>query len=35
MPVTMEQVRGKLEPIEPDYTEAAKLGPDAMPFLSS
>jgi HEAT repeat protein len=33
MPVTMEQVRGKLEPIEPDYTEASKLGPDAMPFL--
>jgi HEAT repeat protein len=33
MPVTMEQVREKLEPIEPDYTEAATLGPDAMPFL--
>src|SRR4051794_40817028 len=33
MPVTMEQVREKLEPVEPDYTEAATLGPDAMPFL--
>ncbi|OGB25973.1 MAG: hypothetical protein A3I66_09790 [Burkholderiales bacterium RIFCSPLOWO2_02_FULL_57_36] len=29
----MEQVREKLERIEPDYTEAATLGPDAMPFL--
>lgn len=33
MPVTMEQVREQLEPIEPDYVEAAMLGPDAMPFL--
>ncbi len=33
MPVTMEQVREKLELIEPDYVEAAMLGEDAMPFL--
>jgi HEAT repeat protein len=29
----MEQVRAKLELIEPDYAEAAKLGPEAIPFL--
>jgi hypothetical protein len=33
MPVTMEQVREKLEPIEPGYIEATMFGPDAMPFL--
>ena len=33
MPVTMEQVRKHLEPIEPDYVEAAMLGEESMPFL--
>ena len=33
MSVTMEQVREKLEAIEPDYAEAATLGPDTMTFL--
>lgn len=33
MPVTMERVREQLEPIEPDYVDAAMLGEDAMPFL--
>lgn len=33
MPVTMEQVREKLEMIEPDYVDAAMLGEEAMPFL--
>jgi HEAT repeat protein len=34
MPVTMEQVRRALDPEEPDYDKAAKLGPDALPHLS-
>jgi HEAT repeat protein len=33
MPVTMEQVREKLEPIEPDFRDAVRLGPAALPFL--
>lgn len=33
MAVTMKDVRSALEPEEPDYAEAAKLGPDALPHL--
>jgi HEAT repeat protein len=33
MAVTMEQVLAKLSPIEPDYDDAAGLGPDALPHL--
>ena len=33
MAVTMEQVLEKLAPIEPDYEDAARLGPDALPHL--
>ncbi|MDP9372193.1 MAG: hypothetical protein M3Q65_07005 [Chloroflexota bacterium] len=33
MPVTMEQVRAVLTPEEPDYAQAAGLGPDALPHL--
>ena len=34
MPVTMEQVRAALDPEEPDYEKAAKLGADALPHLA-
>jgi HEAT repeat protein len=34
MPVTMEQVRKALDPEEPDYAKATKLGPDALPHLA-
>jgi HEAT repeat protein len=33
MPVTIEQVRAALEPEEPNYEEAAQLGPEALPHL--
>ena len=33
MAVTSEQVRAVLDRDEPDYEEAARLGPDALPFL--
>ena len=33
MPVTMKEVRAALDPEEPDYTKAAKLGPQALPHL--
>jgi HEAT repeat protein len=33
MSVTMEQVLSYLGPEEPNYVEAAKLGPNALPFL--
>ena len=33
MPVTMKQVRAALDPEEPDYEKAAKLGPEALPHL--
>lgn len=33
MAVDMEQVRAALMPEEPDYPEAAKLGPEALPHL--
>jgi hypothetical protein len=33
MPVTMEQVRAFLDPEEPDYQQAAQLGPEALPHL--
>ena len=33
MSVTMEQVLTKLAPIEPDYDDAVRLGPDALPHL--
>ena len=33
MPVTMQQVRAHLDRDEPDYPEAARLGPDALPHL--
>ena len=33
MPVTMEDVRAVLDPEEPDYAEAQKLGPEAVPHL--
>ncbi len=34
MPVTMKQVRAALDPDEPDYAKAARLGPDALPHLA-
>lgn len=34
MPVTMEQVRAALDPDEPDYAQARRLGPEALPHLS-
>jgi HEAT repeat protein len=34
MPVTMEQVRKALDPEEPDYAKATKLGADALPHLA-
>ena len=33
MAVSMKQVRAALEQEEPDYNDAAKLGPDALPHL--
>lgn len=33
MPVTIEEVRAALEPEEPDYEQAAQLGPEALPHL--
>lgn len=33
MPVTIEQVRAALDPEEPDYEQAAQLGPEALPHL--
>jgi HEAT repeat protein len=33
MAVTMRQVRAQLDRDEPDYAEAARLGPDAIPHL--
>jgi hypothetical protein len=33
MAVTMQNVRAALDPEEPDYEEAAKLGPEALPHL--
>lgn len=33
MPVTMKQVRAALDPEEPDYEKAAKLGREALPHL--
>ena len=33
MPVTMKDVRAALDPEEPDYKKAAKLGPQALPHL--
>jgi hypothetical protein len=33
MAVTMEDVRAALDPEEPDYTNAAQLGPQALPHL--
>jgi HEAT repeat protein len=33
MTVTMEQVRAALDPEEPDYQQAAQLGPEALPHL--
>lgn len=33
MALTFEQVRATLEPEEPDYRKAAKLGPEALPHL--
>jgi HEAT repeat protein len=33
MAVTSEEVRAALDPEEPDYEAAAKLGPDALPHL--
>lgn len=35
MIVTMEQVRSALEPEEPDYSRAARLGPEALPHLKA
>jgi hypothetical protein len=35
MAVDMGQVRAALEPEEPDYAAAAKLGPDALPHLAA
>jgi HEAT repeat protein len=34
MEVTMEQVLGQLNRTEPDYEQAARLGPEALPLLS-
>jgi hypothetical protein len=33
MSITMNAVRAHLDPDEPDYTKAAELGPDAIPYL--
>jgi hypothetical protein len=33
MPVTMEDVRAALDPEEPNYPKAARLGPEALPHL--
>src|SRR5262245_49120973 len=33
MAVTMNQVRAALTPEEPDYNQAATLGPEALPYL--
>lgn len=33
MPVTMEQVRAVLDPDEPNYQQARRLGPEALPHL--
>jgi hypothetical protein len=33
MAITLQQVRAALDPEEPDYQEAAKLGPEALPHL--
>jgi HEAT repeat protein len=33
MSITMNAVRAKLDPDEPDYAKAAELGPDAIPYL--
>ena len=33
MPITMKDVRARLDPDEVDYLEARKLGPRAIPFL--
>jgi HEAT repeat protein len=33
MPLAIETVRAELDPDEPDYSKAAKLGPDAIPYL--
>ena len=33
MVVTMKQVRNELDPDEPDYVKAAKLGEEALPYL--
>lgn len=33
MSVTMKDVRAYLDPDEPDYAEAAKMGPDAISYL--
>lgn len=33
VPMTMEQVRAELDPEEPDYDRAARLGPPAIPYL--
>lgn len=35
MPVTMKQVRAALDPEEPDYDQAAKLGSEALPHLEA
>lgn len=34
MSVTMKDVRAQLDREEPDYEEASRLGPDAVPYLS-
>jgi hypothetical protein len=33
MPVTIQDVVNQLDREEPDYTQAARLGPDALPFV--
>jgi HEAT repeat protein len=33
MSITMKEVRACLDPDEPDYAGAARLGPEALPFL--
>ncbi len=33
MPITMQSVRARLDPDEPDYAEARNLGPEAVPLL--
>jgi HEAT repeat protein len=33
VPVTMQEVRAALEPEEPDYTQAAQMGSEAIPHL--